>query len=148
MEIKIVKIASISLNQKIYNPGNIQFKACFSKPVDHSAKWSWKKLRILERSDKEMIDMAEFFHKKDDWELRQIAEGNSFLVSEDKIQKAYKKLKSAIDKVLRKKSQIEEKINNGNNDDFTIRMLKSELDRLNDKAENVQLIEKLYKKSF
>ena len=92
--------------------------------------------------------MAEFFHKKDDWELRQIAEGNSFLVSEDKIQKAYKKLKSAIDKVLRKKSQIEEKINNGNNDDFTIRMLKSELDRLNDKAENVQLIEKLYKKSF
>lgn len=143
-----MKILNINNSISLSRPKNIQFQACFSKSVDHSAKWSWKKLRILERSDKEMNDMAEFFHKKDDWELQQIAEGNSFVVSQDKIQKAYKKLKAAVDKVVYKKQQIEKRVELGNEDSFTLNLLKSELERLDEKADDTQLIEKLYKKSF
>ena len=144
-----MKVLNISMGQTSQGKNrNVQFKACVGKSVDHSAKWSWNKLRILERSESEMKEMAEYFHKKDDWELRQIAEGNSVFVSDDKIQSAYEKLKTAVDIVLSKKEQIEDKINSGSVDRSTLNILESELERLDEKAENTRMIEKLYKKSF
>ncbi len=92
--------------------------------------------------------MAEYFHKMDDWELEKIAEGNSFFVAGDKIEKAYKRLKNAVDRVISKKEQIQEKIDSGNIDSFTRSVLRSEIERLDQKADDKLQMERRFKKSF
>lgn len=63
-----------------YKNNNVNFQACFSKNVDHSKKWSWDKLAILDRSESEMNDVAEYLYKKSDWKLEQKADGNTYAI--------------------------------------------------------------------
>ncbi len=147
---KIISISSVQPN-KTSNAQHIgikrtNFRACFAKNVDRSAKWSWNKLRILERSDSEMRDMAEYFHKESDWELQNIAKGNTWFVADEKIQKAYQRLKRVVDEVNSKRKRIEEQLSSGDCDGFTRSIMQDELRRLDEKAANRYLIEKLFKK--
>lgn len=122
---------------------NTTFKACFAKRVVHYKEWSWNKLKILERSDSEMNNMAEYFHKMDDYQLGQIANGNTYFVSADKIQAAYDKLKKAVDVVRTKRTQLEEAICSGSSFAY---ILRQELDRLDAKAGDSETINRLFKK--
>ena len=138
---RILNVTTMPVSNKHDNKPS--FGACFAKKVVHYKEWSWNKLKILERSDSEMNDMAEYFHKMSDYELEKIADGNTYFVSESSIQAAYEKLKKAVDNVRNKRSQIEEAIQSGSSLAY---ILRPELDRLDAKAADSQAIDKLFKK--
>lgn len=139
---KILNLTTMPVGNKQSN-NNVNFGACFAKKVVRYKEWSWNKLRILERSDSEMNDMAEYFHKMSDYELEQIADGNTYFVSQSNIQAAYEKLTKAVNNVRQKRNQMEEAIRSGSPLAY---VLQSELDRLDAKADNSQAMEELYKK--
>lgn len=138
---KILNLTTMQVNNK--QNKNLNFGACFAKNIVHYKEWSWSKLKILERSETEMNDMAEYFHKMSDYELEKIANGNTYFVKVSSIQAAHKKLKEAVDIVRNKRAHIEEAIRSGNSLSY---ILQPELDRLDAKAADTKSIEKLYKK--
>ena len=139
-----MKILNVTPYNSVSNKTtNTSFGACFAKKVVHYKEWNWNKLRILERSDSEMIDLAEYFHKMSDHELENVAFGNKFFNKASRIQAAYDRLKKAVDTVNTKKNQMKEAVCLGNP---LSNILQQEIDRLDAKADNSQEQEKLFKK--
>ncbi|HNW26368.1 MAG TPA: hypothetical protein PLG15_05710 [Candidatus Gastranaerophilaceae bacterium] len=92
------------------------------------------RLRILERTHEEMIDMAESLHEYSPNIILSIAtvyKWLGFATDKPKTEIAYKKLSEAIQEVIEKKSKILAQIENNTGD---LSALKNELDRIAEKV--------------
>lgn len=112
--------------------------------------WDYEKLLLFSKSDSEMERFAEYFHKRSDYELGDIA--SSYVTKDgDYTAGAYKKLKAAVDKIQEKRSRISNEISRlkastYSSDNQKLKELNSEIQRLDAKADAFDEIKQLYTK--
>ncbi len=95
-------------------PYSKQTKKSVSKNMDstsfgHQGMWNQRKLNLLKRNHSELYEIAKYFHKSSDEELKSVAIIRNFwgIKKEEKSSLAYKILKEAVKEVSEAKQSME-----------------------------------------
>ncbi len=103
---RISPVVSFNYQNKMINKKNNKNNQLSNNNINFTSGWKVEKLRILERSDKEMRELGEYFHNYKDSDLEGVATLRNLLgfKKEDSSLTAYNKLKEAVNNVRKDKN--------------------------------------------